>query len=203
GIVYAGGGTIQQLAAEVTDSPEAMQAYLRCEVGDAVSEDTLREFCVGSADLLAWLVGHGVPFQGSLCPEKTSYPTNRHYLYYSGSELSFAEVAPPAPRGHRALGRGTSGRVLYEALSGAVSAAGIRVLPQTRAISLVSDSRGRVVGVDCLSLRKAPAWARFRHRVLHELGKKPFLYLGGLGRRLHRPVARIEARRARPLRIGA
>src|SRR5258708_10099342 len=39
--------------------------------------------------------------------------------------------------------------------------------------------------------------------MLHELGKKPFLYLGGLGRRRHEPVARIEARRARPVRIGA
>jgi 3-oxo-5alpha-steroid 4-dehydrogenase len=60
-----------------------------------------------------------------------------------------------------------------------------------------------VIGVECLSLRSASAWARFRHRVLHELGKKPFLYLGGLGRRLHKPVARIEDRRARPMRIGA
>jgi 3-oxo-5alpha-steroid 4-dehydrogenase len=203
GIVYAGGGTIQQLAAKVTDTPEAMLAYLRCEVGDAVSEPTLREFCVGSADLLAWLVGHGVPFQGSLCPEKTSYPTNRHYLYYSGSELSFADVAPPAPRGHRALGRGTSGRVLYEALSDAVRVSGARVIPQTRAIALITDDDGRVTGVQCQSLRNAPALARFRHRVLHKLGKKPFLYLGGLGRRLHKPVAKIEAKQARPLRIGA
>jgi 3-oxo-5alpha-steroid 4-dehydrogenase len=203
GIVYAGGGTIQQLAAKVEDTPESMLAYLRCEVGDAVTEETLAQFCVGSADLVAWLVGHGVPFQGSLCPEKTSYPTNRHYLYYSGSELSFADVAPPAPRGHRALGRGTSGRVLYEALKRAVLASGARVMPQTRAVSLVTDSAGRVVGVECQSLRSASAWARFRHRVLHNLGKKPFLYLGGLGRRLHRPVARIEDKRARPMRIGA
>ena len=42
---------------------------------------TLREFCDGSVAMLAWLEGHGVPFEGSLCPDKTSYPTNRHYLY--------------------------------------------------------------------------------------------------------------------------
>ncbi len=145
-----------------------------------------------------------MPFQGSLCPEKTSYPTNRHYLYYSGSELSFADVAPPAPRGHRALGRGTSGRVLYEALDRAVRAAGVRVVPQTRAVSLVTDS-GRAsdrrrVPQPALAPRPGPdsgtgccmSWARSRS-----------LYLGGLGRRLHRPVARIEDRRARPLRIGA
>ncbi|MGH3233912.1 MAG: hypothetical protein ACRDOH_11775, partial [Streptosporangiaceae bacterium] len=44
--------------------------------------------------MLAWLEGHDVPFEGSLGPDKTSYPTNRHYLYYSGSELS-ARDAPP------------------------------------------------------------------------------------------------------------
>ncbi len=88
--------------------------------------------------MLAWLEGHGVPFEGSLCPDKTSYPTNRHYLYYSGSELSAAASGRPllrtaahrdrrfrggvlkagtwplpAPRGHRTRGRGTSGGLLY------------------------------------------------------------------------------------------
>ena len=83
GVVYAGGGTPQQRAAGVTDSPEAMFGYLRTEVGDAVPAATLREFCDGSVAMLAWLEGHGVPFDGSLCPDKTSYPTNRHYLYLS------------------------------------------------------------------------------------------------------------------------
>ena len=90
GVVYAGGGTPQQRAAGVNDSPEAMFGYLRTEVGDAVPAATLRQFCDGSVAMLAWLEGHGVPFEGSLCPDKTSYPTNRHYLYYSGSELSAA-----------------------------------------------------------------------------------------------------------------
>jgi 3-oxo-5alpha-steroid 4-dehydrogenase len=53
-----------------------------------------------------------VPFEGSLCPDKTSYPTNRHYLYYSGSEVSARALAHPAPRGHRTRGRGTSGGLL-------------------------------------------------------------------------------------------
>jgi 3-oxo-5alpha-steroid 4-dehydrogenase len=84
GVVYAG-GTPQQRAAGVADSADAMFGYLRTEVGDAVPAPTLREFCDGSVAMLAWLEGHGVPFEGSLCPDKTSYPTNRHYLYYSGS----------------------------------------------------------------------------------------------------------------------
>src|SRR5215469_15178260 len=139
GIVYAGGGTIQQITAGVADSAQAMFGYLSVEVGDAVSPRTLREFCDGSAAMLAWLVGHGVPFEGSLCPDKTSYPTNRHYLYYSGSELSFADVAPPAPRGHRARGRGTSGRVLYRELARATGRRDVRIMGQTTAVRLVTD----------------------------------------------------------------
>ena len=203
GIVYAGGGTIQQIAAGVADTPGAMFDYLRTETGDAISEETLREFCEGSRDLMAWLVGHGVPFDGSLCPDKTSYPTNRHYLYYSGSELSAAGIAKPAPRGHRAVGRGTSGKVFYAKLAAAVESSKVEILPQTRATELIKDEDGRVTGVLCLSMKDAPGWAAGSHRVLHKLGKKPFLYLGGLGRRLHRPVARLEKQHARELRIAA
>jgi|HubBroStandDraft_1064217.scaffolds.fasta_scaffold09286_1 3-oxo-5alpha-steroid 4-dehydrogenase len=203
GVIYAGGGTTQQLAAGVSDSPQAMLSYLTAEVGDAVSQGTLRRFCDGSVDMVAWLVGHGVPFDGSLCPDKTSYPTNRHYLYYSGSELSFAGIAPPAPRGHRVVGRGTSGQVLFARLAEAVKSSGARILPQTRAVELIIDDEGRVTGVNCLSMRSAPVWAGAAHRLLHKLGKKPFLYAGGLGRRLHQPVARLEDKYSRQLRITA
>jgi 3-oxo-5alpha-steroid 4-dehydrogenase len=203
GVVYAGGGTDQQRQAGVQDTPDAMFAYLEHEVGDAVAAATLRDFCEGSAAMLAWLAAKGVPFDGSLCPDKTSYPTNRHYLYYSGSERSFADVAQPAPRGHRAFGRGTSGRVLFAGLATAVSAAGVRVVPQTRAGQLVAGPAGAVAGVECLSLRGAPGWVRLAHRVLHKLGKKPFLYAGNLGRRVHQPVTRLERRYARPVLIGA
>src|SRR5260370_21100664 len=104
GVVYAGGGTPQQREAGVSDSPEAMFDYLSLEVGDAASPSTLLEFCQGSPAMLAWLERHGVPFEGSLCPDKTSYPTNRHYLYYSGSELSARAVAPSRRRRRGAPG---------------------------------------------------------------------------------------------------
>ncbi len=203
GIVYAGGGTAQQVAAGVQDTAEAMIGYLELEVGDAVSAATLRAFCEDSAEMLAWLSFHGVPFEGSLCPDKTSYPTNRHYLYYSGSELSFAHLAPPAPRGHRAVGRGTSGRVLFTRLADSVRASGAVVVGQTRATEVLTDETGRAVGVRCQSMRGAPGWARLSHRVLHELGKKPFMYAGGLGRRMHAPVAWLERGFARPLDVRA
>jgi 3-oxo-5alpha-steroid 4-dehydrogenase len=203
GVVYAGGGTPQQRAAGVTDSPEAMFGYLRTEVGDVVPVATLRDFCAGSAAMLAWLEGHGVPFEGSLCPDKTSYPINRYYLYYSGSELSATDVAPPAPRGHRTRGRGTSGGLLYARLAAAVRGSGARVLTQTAAQRLVTGPDGGVTGVECLSLRGAPGWARLAHRGLHRWSVKPYLYAPKAGRVLHRPVGWLERRYARPLRLGA
>jgi 3-oxo-5alpha-steroid 4-dehydrogenase len=207
GIVYAGGGTGPQRQAGVADSPQAMFDYLRHEVGDAVGETTLRRFCAGSAAELAWLSAHGVPFQGSLCPDKTSYPTNRHYLYFSGSENSGwgrrTGPAPPAARGHRVLGRNISGRVLHQRLSTAVTQRGIGVLTQTTARELVQDPDGRVVGVRCRTMSTAPPAARAAHRWLVRLGAKPFIYAPALGRALYRLAARLEQRYARPLTIRA
>jgi 3-oxo-5alpha-steroid 4-dehydrogenase len=203
GVVYAGGGTAQQHQAGVPDTPEAMFRYLTAEVGDAVTPATLRDFCAGSTAMMTWLSGHGVPFDGSLCPDKTSYPGNRYYLYYSGSERSFAHLATPAPRGHRAVGRGTSGRVLFAGLAAAIKSAGVTVAPQTRAVNLVTGAAGEVTGLECMSMRGAQPWARVAHRLLHKLGKKPFLYGGSIGRRLHRPVAWLERRHAQPVSIGA
>ncbi|WP_425322153.1 FAD-dependent oxidoreductase, partial [Actinoplanes campanulatus] len=277
GIVYAGGGTRQQRAAGVTDTPSAMYAYLRHEAGDAVSPATLRRFCDGSADMLAWLEDHGVPFDARLCPYKTSYPTNRHYLYQSGSEHAHPD---PAPRGHRVHAPGTSGGTLHARLATAARALGVRFLPQTEAVSLIltpppepataeppataelpatadlpataeppsaaapspgpqaatstaapspssgpqaatsaaasspglqaaistagaEDAERRVVGVECRTLRDAPAWARFAHRRLHRWSVKPGLYLPGFGRAMHRLAARIENRHGRTLRIHA
>ena len=203
GVVYAGGGTEVQRAAGVQDTPEAMFDYLSHEVGDAVSPRTLRRFCDGSAEQIAWLAARGVPFEGSLCPYKTSYPTNRHYLYYSGSEVSEGDRATPAPRGHRTRGRGTSGSVLFARLAEAARARGVRVRTQTSAGRLITDDTGRVVGVECRTLAGAPWWARAAHRALHRLSVKPGLYLPALSRALRRPVIGLEARHGRPLRVAA
>ncbi len=205
GVVYAGGGTRQQRAAGVADSPEEMYAYLRLEVGDAVAESTLRDFCDGSAGMIGWLEGNGVPFDGSLCPDKTSYPNNKFYLYYSGSESAggFRDAAKPAARGHRAKGRGTSGRVLFGRLAESARASGVRVLDQTQASSLLTDSAGRVNGVQVRTLRDAPAGIRLVHRRLARYAAKPGLYVPGLRKLLERGVVAIERRYARQATISA
>jgi 3-oxo-5alpha-steroid 4-dehydrogenase len=203
GVVYAGAGTQVQDEAGVTDTVEAMYEYLSREVGDAVSPATLRRFCAGSPAMITWLAQRGVPFEGSLCPYKTSYPTNSHYLYHSGSELSGSGTAAPAPRGHRARGRGTSGSLLYARLAATARARGVRVFTQTSAVHLRTDTTGRVIGVEGRTLRSAPGWARVAHRMLHRVSVMPGLYAPALGRALHRPVAALERRHGRPLRIAA
>jgi 3-oxo-5alpha-steroid 4-dehydrogenase len=202
GVVYVGGGTRQQRAAGVSDTADAMFGYLRTEVGDVVPPETLRQFCEDSVSMLGWLESHGVPFEGSLCPDKTSYPTNRHYLYYSGSETSARDLAPPAPRGHRTHGRGTSGGLLFARLAAATRRAGVRVVEQSAAVRLITDG-GRVTGVACRSLHSAPWWARTAHRVLHQAVRKPYLYVPKAGRLMHRPVGWLERRYGRDLLVRA
>lgn len=201
GVVYAGGGTSIQRAAGVEDSPEGMYAYLSREVAGAVSPNTLRRFCEGSAEMIEWLAALGVPFEASLCPYKTSYPTDRHYLYFSGSESSggFRDVTQPVPRGHRVRARGTSGATLYAHLARAARELGVRVHTQTAARGLVQED-GRVVGVDCLALHGALAAA---HGVLSRYAAKPGIYSPPLRRVLHGPAVALERRFARPLRVRA
>lgn len=204
GVVYAGGGTAQQRDAGVEDAAEAMYSYLRQESGDVVSEETLRRFCEGSPEMIAWLETQGVPFEGSLCPYKTSYPNDDFYLYYSGSEAAggFRDIAKPAPRGHRVKGPGTSGKLLFARLASAVRRRGVRVLPQTRVQSLVVDS-GVVTGLRVSSLRDAPAWVRVAHRLLGRYSAKPGIYVPALRTALHRRAVRLEQRYARDLEITA
>lgn len=196
GVVYAGGGTRQQVEAGVTDTVEAMYAYLRHEVRDAVSEETLRRFCQDSAKMLAWLEDQGVPFDASVCPFKTSYPTDDYYLYQSGSEDSWPD---PAPRGHRAKAKGTSGKVFFARLADATRRAGARIMPQTTAKELITKD-GRVTGVRCRTLKGLP---RALHATLTKLGAKPWLYVPRVGRPLYRAAAWLERRFGRELVITA
>lgn len=199
GIVYAGGGTRHQRTAGVEDTPEQMLAYLRLETDGAVSEETLRSFCEGSVDMLGWLESHGVPFEGSLAPYKTSYPTNKHYLYYSGNELAGPSraVAAPAQRGHRAKGKGTSGKAVFGPLRRAVERRGVRVQGLTRAEELVTDETGAVVGVVCSTIEGAPAHVVRRYRWMAGKVGKLNLWYRPAGKALSRRLERIEREHGR------
>lgn len=205
GVVYAGGGTRHQQSAGVEDTPEQMLAYLRLETAGAVSEETLRSFCDGSVDMLTWLEGHGVPFEGSLAPYKTSYPTNKHYLYYSGNELAGPSraVAAPAQRGHRAKGKGTSGKALFGPLRRAVEQRGVRLQRLTRAEELVTDETGAVVGVVCSTIEGAPALVLRQYRWMAGKVGKLNLWYRPAGKMLSRRLERIERKHGRRWTVQA
>ena len=149
GIVYAGGGTSVQKGAGVEDTVENMFNYIKQEAQGVVSDDTLRDFCEQSPGMIEWLKENGVGFDSSLCPYKASYPTDKHYLYFSGNEKAYPynEHAFPAPRGHRAKASGLkSGKVLYNSLKDSALKKGVTFLPVARVSDLVIEN-GKVVGV--------------------------------------------------------
>ena len=154
GVVYAGGGTAQQLSIGINDTPEAMYQYLLREVGDAIKPETLRRFCDDSRGLLSWLESLGAEFSATPNPPKTSYPRNGVYLYYSGNEQigGYKEHAAPAPRGHRTVDKGLSGRRLYQVLRDAVLASGAVVRAPSAAQRLVLDQQQQVLGVEVLEI---------------------------------------------------
>ncbi len=204
GVVYAGGGTPQQIEAGYEDTPEAMFRYLSQEAGDAVSPETLRRFCEDSRDLLAWLQGHGVEFRSHEQPPKTSYPKNGVYLYYSGNEAisGFREHAEPAPRGHRTVCKGLSGARLFREMAAAVARAGIAVRAPAAVRRLVRSSQGAVLGAELWEL---PAGSKALRRFRRLIARADAVHnaLPGLADRWRRQATRIEQEQGQPRLVRA
>lgn len=203
GVFYAGGGTHIQRDAGVSDDPDEMYRYLSLEVKGVVSDETLRDFCDRSVENLRWLEGHGVPFEGSLCPYKTSYPTDEYYLYYSGNEgfSPYKEAAEPAPRGHRAKGAGLPGESFYEPLRKAAERAGIEVEYETRVTRLVVDGKNQVLGVEYRQIKKG-FWSRL-YRRLHQAGIAIVKYHPKTAATLRERCFKIEAEHSVVKRVRA
>lgn len=165
GVVYAGGGTRYQSEAGYEDSPDNLYAYLKQEVGDAVDDTTLRRFCDESAGMIPWLEQQGASFGSSVAPYKTSYPTDRHYLYFSGNEKAYPyrQTAHPAPRGHRVVAKGlASGKVLWTHLAESAMRKGVTFIPIAKVTELIVE-HGVVTGVKYRVLEQShPSAARHR-----------------------------------------
>lgn len=168
GVVYAGGGTRQQLQAGVLDTPAAMADYLQLEVQGVVSAATVERFCNESASQLEWLEAQGARFGATLPAHKTSYPPDGVFLYHSGNEMvpAYRGAEAPAPRGHRAVAKGQSGAALFAALRAATLRSGARTLMQAAVRRLVREG-DRIIGVEvwCLCGEPAQAHARLTRRI--------------------------------------
>ncbi|WP_248739739.1 FAD-binding protein [Pseudomonas sp. MWU12-2029] len=193
GVVYVGGGTPYQRQAGYDDSHDAMFNYLRQEVGEAVSPQTLRDFCEGSCEQLAWLERQGVAFESSVPPHKTSYPSDQFYLYYSGNEAvpAYAAIAKAAPRGHRTKGPGLSGASLFAPLKASALRLGARLRSQCEVRRLVIDANDRVVGVEAWHLPSGSRAAR-RHARLSHWATVIHMYAPALADQLRARLRRIE-----------
>ena len=202
GVVYAGGGTSVQHEAGIGDSPEDMFQYLKLETQGVVSDQTLRRFCDGSPEMIEWLKAQGVPFQASLCPDKTSYPSNDYYLYYSGNESfsPYKDAARPAQRGHRAVGKGLPGANFFAPLKAAALKAGAELMANSRAEELVTE-QGHVVGLRVRQLR--PGWSAWLHLRLEKLAIALNPYAPRMARRLRRWGAALHGARGRLLTLRA
>jgi len=203
GVFYAGGGTHIQSEAGVTDDADEMFRYLSLEVKGVVSEETLRDFCDTSVDNLNWLEEQGVPFEASLCPYKTSYPTDDYYLYYSGNEgfTPYKEAAKPAPRGHRAKGAGLPGESFYEPLRESAKRAGIQVEYETRVTRLIVDGQDRVLGVEYRQVEKG-LWSQL-YRRLHDADIAIVKYQPKIAAKLRARCFQIEAEHSELKRVRA
>jgi 3-oxo-5alpha-steroid 4-dehydrogenase len=206
GVTYAGGGTPYQKAAGYEDTAEDMYNYLKQEIGEGVmSDDTLRRFCEQSKEDIRWLAEAGIPFEGSLCPFKTSYPTDDYYLYYSGSENNahYKAKAKPAPRGHRAKGRGISGLTFFHALEKKLREdKNVQVRCQTHVLKLIQED-GRVIGVEGRSIPPSSIFLRRFHGGTTWINAKLNTYLPPLASLLNLPVIVITKVRSRPYRARA
>jgi 3-oxo-5alpha-steroid 4-dehydrogenase len=197
GVVYAGGGTRYQRDAGIEDSPENMFDYLKQETQGVVSDETLRRFCEGSVEQIAWLEKQGSKYRGTLAPYKTSYPTDEFYLYYSGNEKAYPykQGATPAPRGHRHVAKGLgSGKSWFAALRKSALAKGIEFRPLSRVDDLLIED-GRVAGVTFRSLR-AEASGRRLHKRLTAIGGKLGIWAPPIGAKINAWAQRVWERGA-------
>ena len=146
GVVYAG-GTRHQREAGFDDTAEEMFKYLSFE-GVPVRDDTLRRFCESSNDNIEWLEQFGVRFGSTFFEERIAYPPDGFFLYYTGMEKFRAEAARVAPRGHRTVGKGPTGRQYFAPLKDAALGCGVRLMPHAPVRRLIVDGNERVVGVE-------------------------------------------------------
>ena len=123
GIVYLGGGTPIQTACGFEDSLDDMYRYMMAACGPDPDEAKIARYCEESLGHFDWLVARGVPFDPTFCADTSMAPTGTEGLVYSGGEdaYPFNEIARPAPRGHLAKTKRSTGWLLMQHLAAAAT----------------------------------------------------------------------------------
>jgi 3-oxo-5alpha-steroid 4-dehydrogenase len=130
---------------------------------------------------------HGVPHGGNAFTDKTNFPPDGHWIYYSGNEKlpAFSSVAKPAPRGHRTLTSGFGGKLHFERLRASALARGVRLLQHSPVTRLVVDAGDRVIGVEVNALPES-LWPRHTklYRMVSPLASVQWRASGACDRRM-------------------
>ena len=149
GHLYLGGGTPVQKACGFNDSAEEMYRYLMALTPDPDAAK-IRAYCDDSVGHFEWLEALGVPFERSYFPDKAPIQDTTQCLIWTGNEKvwPYRERARPAPRGHKVAMAGIeAGSLLMKVLIGGGAELGARVRCDMRAVALIANDAGRVVGV--------------------------------------------------------
>ena len=151
--IYMGGsgGTRVQQACGFDDSTEDMVTYMMMSAGPQADEVKIRNYCENSAAHFDWLVDLGVPFKDSFHEERAIMCLTDDCLLYTGSEKAypFNEHAKPCPRGHNLYVEGDNGGPLFMKIvtENVDKRDNIAVEYETRALTLIIDDEGAVVGL--------------------------------------------------------
>lgn len=163
-----GGGTPIQRAAGFEDATEDLYQYLLMAGGPNADAAKARSYADHSLEHFGWLTAQGIEYKNSYIAERCIEPATDDCLIWSGSEEAwpFVERARPAPRGHcpKFLGMG-GGRYVMDVLARGVTAAGVQVLYNARALALIADG-GRDVHGLVLRIDGEVKYARARRAVV-------------------------------------
>lgn len=204
-VIYAGGGTELQKRLGIEDDADSMFRYLCHEVQDAVTPETLQQFCDESAENFSWLTSNGVKYSGDLFPRKTSYPVHGNSLYYSGNELAHADEARPAPRGHLADGikRFTAfGPAFVGPLIKSALKKGVFPIQKTRVSRLLVNEAGDVVGVEAQQIQ-GNALTLFQHKFWSTLASYSQIYYAPAAKGFRLKLALLEKKFSKTVRYRA
>jgi 3-oxo-5alpha-steroid 4-dehydrogenase len=152
GIIYLGGGTATQIGAGITDTPEAMEAYLLAACGPAPDRAKIALYARESVAHHDWFVAHGVEFEPTLTEAVQMEPVGTEGLVWSGGENAwpFNASIPPAPRGHLAKTPNATGWLTMKCLHDSLAATSAEIRFDTSAERLIVDG-STVVGVRATS----------------------------------------------------
>ncbi|GAA0332923.1 FAD-binding protein [Sphingomonas oligophenolica] len=208
GIMYFGGGTWVQKESGYDDTPEEMFIYLKRELRDAVTDETLRAFCESGPETIKWLEKHGVEFKASAYPTKTSYPSEGYYLYHPDNSLlkRFRTNRRPSPRGHKAVSEAKdaigSGIGIFRPQEESAARAGVRVYGQCQVRQMIVDTKGAVVGLKARRVPVGTAAHAALVKAQQSMNKWLFVYPNsypggkipyGIAKYYERKASRIEA----------